>query len=83
MLLNAILPPRTNFAIMQKLDEEAINSLPEASSVEEMDWIHPLFHYKDKRVKAIIWELKYKENTMPLQHIGKLLFEEIFLVFHL
>ncbi|OHA99355.1 MAG: hypothetical protein A3H52_01100 [Candidatus Zambryskibacteria bacterium RIFCSPLOWO2_02_FULL_39_26] len=78
LLLNAILPPRTNFAIMQKLDEEAINSLPEASSVEEMDWIHPLFHYKDKRVKAIIWELKYKENTMPLQHIGKLLFEEIF-----
>lgn len=76
-LFDLILPPRTNFAIVKKLDESSINDLPSAPYVEDMDWIHPLFHYKDKKVKAIIWELKYRENTLPLEHIGRLLFDEI------
>ena len=76
-LLGLILPTRTDYAIVQKLDEETINNLPKSPGVKDMDWIHPLFHYKDSRVKAIIWELKYKENTRVLDHIGKLLFEEI------
>lgn len=42
-----------------------------------MDWIHPLFHYKDRKVKAIIWELKYRGTTSPLETIGRLIFEEI------
>ncbi len=76
-LVDTILPPRTNFAIVKKLDEKTINELPRAPYVEKLDWIHPLFHYKDKRVKAIIWELKYRENTMPLEHLGRLLFDEV------
>lgn len=75
--LDFILPPRTNFEIVKKLDEKAINNLPKAPEVEDCDWIHPLFHYKDPRVRAIIWELKYRENILPLEYIGRLLYEEV------
>ena len=76
-ILDFILPPRTDFVIVKELNEEKINNLPEAEGVTEMDWIHPLFHYKDNRVRAIIWELKYRENVFPLEYIGKLIYEEI------
>ena len=75
--LDSVVPPRTNFAIVKRLDEKTIDSLPKAPKVDDMDWIYPLFHYKDNRVRAIIWELKYRENTSPLEHIGKLFYEEI------
>ena len=76
-IFDSVLPRRTNFEIVQKLDEEATNSLPKGPGVDGLDWIHPLFHYKDNRVRAIVWELKYRDNTKPLEYIGKLLFEEI------
>ncbi len=76
-LVDRLAPPRTNFAIVQKLDEKTINSLPKGPSVDGCDWIFPLFHYKDSRVRAIIWELKYRENTLPLEYIGRMIFDEI------
>ena len=76
-ILDFVLPPRTDFAIVKELDEEKISNLPKAEDVAEMDWIHPIFHYKDNRVRAIIWELKYRENVFPLEHIGRLIYEEI------
>jgi ComF family protein len=77
MMLDFVLPPRSDFEIVKKLDEKAILNLTKAPKLENIDWIHPLFHYKDNKVRAIIWELKYKENTLALEHIGKLLYEEI------
>lgn len=77
MILDFVLPPRSDFEIVKKLDEKAIFNLTKAPVLENADWIHPLFHYKDNKVRAIIWELKYKDNTRPLEHIGKLLYEEI------
>lgn len=77
LVLDFVLPPRSDFEIVKKLDEKSINKLPKAPPVEKMDWIHPLFHYKDRKVKAIVWELKYKDNTRPLEYIGKLLYDEI------
>lgn len=71
------LPERRDFAVVKSLDEYSIIGLPKAPNVEGMDWVHPLFHYKDERVRAIIWEIKYKENTLPLEHIGKLMYDEI------
>ncbi|MFA5889307.1 MAG: phosphoribosyltransferase family protein [Candidatus Paceibacterota bacterium] len=76
-IIDFFLPPRTDFAIVKQLDAEKINNLPEAENVTQMDWIHPLFQYKDNKVRAIIWELKYRENILPLEHIGKLFYEEI------
>lgn len=79
-LLDTVLPPRSDFEIVRKLDEGAISKLPKAPPVESMDWINPLFHYKDNRVRAIVWELKYKDNTKPLEYIGRLLYDEILAV---
>lgn len=76
-LLDFILPPRSDFDIVKKLDEKTIYSLPRADKVQDQEWITPLFQYKDKRVKAIIWELKYRENIIPLGTIGKILYDEI------
>lgn len=76
-LVDFVLPPRSDFEIVKKLDEKAIAGLPKASPVENMDWIHPLFQYKDNKVRALVWELKYKDNAGPLEHIGKILYEEI------
>ena len=76
-ILDFILPPRKDFDIVRKLTPEKINALPKAPPVIGDEWITALFHYKDKRVKAIVWELKYRENTLALEQIGKLLYEEI------
>ena len=76
-ILDFFLPERRDFSLVKKLDEFSVISLPRALDVEGLSWIHPLFHYKDKKVRAVIWELKYRENTLILEHIGKLLFEEI------
>ncbi len=76
-LLDQILPKRLNFEVVKNLKEEDIFNLPKAPKIMEMDWIFPLFHYKDSFVRAIIWELKYKENTLPLEYIGKMLYEEV------
>jgi len=76
-ILDSVFPPRKDFDIVKKLDEKAWRELKEAQGVADMDWVHPIFSYRDNRVRAIIWELKYKENTLPLDHLGKLLYEEI------
>jgi len=72
-----ILPPRSDFDIVRKLDENSIFALPKSSKVQDADWITPLFQYKDKNVKAIVWELKYRENTLPLSTIGKMIHDEM------
>lgn len=76
-ILDYVMPPRSDFAIVNKLDENAILLLPKAEKVDGLDWITPMFQYKDKRVKAIVWELKYRENTLPLHTIGKMIHDEI------
>ncbi len=76
-LLDFILPPRTDFEIVKKLDDETIQNLPRAEKINGLDWIHPIFKYKDNRVRAIIWELKYKDNTSQLDSISKIIFDEI------
>lgn len=76
-LLDFFLPERKDFWAVKQLNENSLNKLPKAPEIEGMDWVHSLFHYRDDRVRAIIWELKYKENTLQLEHIGRLLYDEI------
>ena len=63
--------------IVDKINVTTLAKLPKAPEVSGLPWIHPLFHYKDNRVRAIVWELKYKENLKPLELIGQILYEEI------
>jgi ComF family protein len=76
-MLDAVLPPRSDFELVRKLSETDIQNLPKADAVMEKDWIHPLFAYRNGKVRAVIWELKYRGNTKPLDTIGRMLYEEI------
>jgi ComF family protein len=76
-IFDAILPPRSDFELVRKLSETDIQNLPKADAVMEKDWIHPLFAYRNGKVRAVIWELKYRGNTKPLDTIGRMLYEEI------
>jgi ComF family protein len=78
-IVDFLLPLRSDFKIVKSLDEESIINLPKAPEVFGLYWIYSLFHYKNRKVKAIIWELKYREVTLPLNVIGRLLYEEIIL----
>lgn len=76
LFLDIIFPKRDNYNIVEKLSESEIIEFP-LSRITKENFIHPLFQYKDKRVKAIIWELKYRSNQKHLGTIGKLMYEQI------
>ena len=76
-LFHAILPPRSDFALVKSLDAKTISKIDRAPEVEGMPWITALFPYRDNRIRAVVWELKYKGNPLPLHIIGELLYEEI------
>ncbi len=75
-ILDTILPPRDDFTLVKSLDMKTLSALPRPSVPAQ--WVTALFPYKDNRIRAVIWELKYKENTKPLEIIGQMLYEEIF-----
>jgi len=79
-LLDIILPPRADYALVRKLDSTAVQELPRSLRVKNLQWIHPLFAYKNESVRALIWELKYKGTTLPLEHIAPLMYDEILAV---
>ncbi len=79
-IIDFILPVRSDYEIVRGLDEKSIHALPKALRVQDNDWINPLFSYRDKKVKAIIWELKYRENILPLGTIGKMFFDEMLVI---
>lgn len=79
-LCNAIsylLPKRKNFELVEKLNVRDITTLPSSPPVLDHPWITALFQYKHPTVKAIIWELKYRGNTLPLEHIARMMFDGI------
>ena len=76
-LFDLLAPRRKNAVIADRINAETVHDLAKAPEVEGLSWIHPLFHYKDNHVRAIIWELKYKENLKPLEFVGQILYEEI------
>jgi ComF family protein len=75
--IEKLFPFRPNLKEVKNLTSEKISSLPKSDNVYGADWIFPLFRYKNRTVKAIIWELKYHGNFVPLEEIGRLLFDEI------
>lgn len=80
LFFDVIAPRRWNSILVEKITEKTIGELEKAPDVYGMSWIYPVFHYKDPLVKALVWELKYRENTTPLNLIGQILYEEIMVV---
>jgi ComF family protein len=77
LFFDFVAPRRSDAVVVDKINSETLQKLPRAPESEGLPWIHSLFHYKDNRVRAIIWELKYKENLHPLPLIGQILYDEI------
>ncbi|MDQ5949072.1 MAG: competence protein ComFC [Patescibacteria group bacterium] len=75
--LNVIAPQRSHFEIARNITESEINDLPRATQVHDHAWVTALFQYKHPTVKAIIWELKYHENILPLHYIAPLLYDHM------
>lgn len=76
-IIDAIIPQRKDYVTVAHITNQGIMKLPKADPVEGHSWITSLFQYKNDTVRAIIWELKYKGVTLPLDNIGKLMFDEI------
>jgi len=77
LIFDFVAPRRKDAVVVDKIDEKTLGDLPKAPEMPESPWIHSLFHYKDNRVRAIVWELKYKENLKPLELVGQILHDEI------
>lgn len=70
-LWNWIFPPRKTETIISLVDIEHITSLPRATYIDE--YTQALFSYKDPRVSALIWEIKYHKNMRAVERIAPLL----------
>lgn len=70
-IINWIFPPRRTEAIVSKVEVEDIVSLPRAAYADEHT--HALFSYKDPRVSALVWEIKYHKNIRAIEAIAPLL----------
>ena len=77
LFFDFVAPRRKDSVVVDRLNAKIMDDLPKAPEPDGLPWIHPLFHYKDNRVRAVIWELKYKENLKPLELIGQILYDEI------
>lgn len=71
LLWNWIFPPRRTETIISLVDIEDIVSLPSATYIDE--YTQALFSYKDPRVSALIWEIKYHKNTQAIERVAPLL----------
>jgi ComF family protein len=74
-LLQWIFPPRRTEAILSLVYTEDILSLPRAEYIDEDTYA--LFSYKDPKVSALIWEIKYHKNTRAVETIAPLLADMI------
>ncbi len=75
-LLDSLFPKRVNAHIVSSLSPDELISLPPPHT-NPLPHIQSLYTYKDPRVKAIIWELKYHGETTFLSTIGRMLYEEM------
>lgn len=74
-IVDLIFPARDKEKIVQTLSDEDILSLPKAWERESN--IYSIFSYKNPKVQALIWELKYHRNERSIDIIGKILADSI------
>ena len=78
-LLNLVFPERKQEKVVHTLTDTEIFALPKAreNNNSRIPDLVSLFSYKDARVQALIWELKYHRNSRALQIVGQLLAEAV------
>lgn len=66
--------------IVQELEKgllgDNISILP-SSDFNDIEFINPLLDYSDRKVRALIWAIKYRRNKKLSDFSGKILFESI------
>jgi ComF family protein len=75
-LLNIIFPKREDEKFVQDFDFENIESL--AKNQNHNNLAFSIFSYKDQKVKAMIWEMKYHRNPKVLDFFAKVLSDYIY-----
>jgi ComF family protein len=70
-IIDWIFPPRRTEAIVSRVNVEDVVSFPKAEYVDEHT--HALFSYKDPRVSALVWEIKYHKNIRAIEAVAPLL----------
>jgi competence protein ComFC len=65
-----LFPPREKEEYIEHLTSKDIPTLPKAHDIDDSTFA--LFSYKDPRVRALVWELKYHKNTHSLNLITPL-----------
>lgn len=77
-LLDACFPKSGAAAEIEALDAaDARSLLPPASRTAHFDGISPLFDYRDERVRALVWEIKFRGNRRLAETAAGMLAEEI------
>lgn len=74
-VINWIFPPRRTEGLVSLVETSDILSLPRAKDVDENTFA--LFSYKDPRVSALIWEIKYHKNIRAIEAVAPLLADMI------
>lgn len=70
-LWNWIFPPRRTEKLVSLVENVDILLLPRAKDVDENTFA--LFSYKDPRVSALVWEIKYHKNMRAIEAVAPLL----------
>jgi ComF family protein len=70
-----LFPERLDERLVKHFNAETIYSLPKSN--EEPKGVNSIFSYKDKKVQALIWEIKYHKNPTAISIVGKILAENI------
>jgi len=76
-LVDFIFPKEETVASLEKMaDTGNIHALPSAE-FDNYSFIHPVFNYRDRRVRALVWAIKYKRNNKLAEVAGEILYEHI------
>ncbi len=80
-LLDTLFPPKPRTAELETLVScGKLDTLTKAVALPE-PWMNALFRYRDPKVRALVWEVKYAGNTRLVDTLGDLLSDEILSLF--
>ena len=75
-ILDFLFPKDETVVLLEVLAKGGELDLP-ASEEEPYAFTTSLWSYRDRRVRTLVWAIKYRKNRMLTKYVGKLLYENI------
>ncbi len=76
-IVDFIFPKEKAVLELEKMaDENKLSYLPQCVD-NKISWAESVFDYGDRRVRALVWAIKYKENKKLSQAVSNLIYERI------